>query len=149
MTSILEYLLLFLTLKEWIKLNLRIRHEKSISRCVMKFLKLFKLSPNEYMKCSVRVFQTNRNFLLKIAKKLKYCPFSEMHFKSEWSRIILYIMLFKKKFIFSNTKIVIYNCTLFLFEINRGIGINIPSVIQFCYEFSSKIVTTINDFTDT
>lgn len=117
----------------------------------MKFLKLFKLSPNEYMKCSVRVFQVNRNFLLKIAKKIKYCPFLEMHFKSEWSRIIHYVMLFKKKFIFSNPKIVIYNCTLFLFEINRGIGtcINIPSVIQFCYEFSSKIVTTINDFTDT
>lgn len=92
-------------------------------------------------------------------KKSKYCPFSEMYFKSEWSRIILNIMLFKQEYIFFQTpKIVLYNCTLFYFysfrtkfKIKRDIGtcINIPSVIQFCFEFSTKIVTIINDFTST
>lgn len=82
-------------------------------------------------------------------------PFQRCIFKSEWSRIILYIMLFKQEYIFFQTpKIVLYNCT-FLFiwdkiqDKERYIGSNITSVIQFCFEFLTKIVTIINDFTGT
>lgn len=67
-------------------------------------------------------------------------------------------MLFKQEYIFFSNpqdRFIQLCVILFLFiwdkiqDKERYIGSNITSVIQFCFEFSTKIVTIINDFTGT